>query len=127
MEELKKMGYEIYNFLEKSQPYIYTAGPSEFIYLISHAQLILTDSFHACVFSFIFNKPFVVYDRKGTQCSMNSRIETLLKKFDLERKYANSNLENDIWEHNYEKGYEQLELERTKVLDFLRKALNVDM
>lgn len=122
----QEYGYQIID-LQDEMCFAYESGPSEFIYLISHAQLILTDSFHACVFSFIFNKPFVVYDRNGTQCSMNSRIETLLKKFDLERKYANSNLENDIWEHNYEKGYEQLELERTKVLDFLRKALNVDM
>lgn len=100
-----------------------TAGPSEFLWLFDHADLILTDSFHACVFSFLFNKPFVVYDRNWNERNMNSRLETLLSKFSLERKYANSGIENDIWEHDYEEGYKQLEIEREKAIGFLKKAL----
>ena len=97
-------------------------GPSEFLYLFSHAELILTDSFHACVFSFIYEKPFVVFDRNWTKQSMNSRINTLLENFSLERKYINSGLENNIFEHDYTKGYEQLEIESKKAFDFLKKA-----
>lgn len=97
-------------------------GPSEFLYLFSHAELILTDSFHACVFSFIYEKPFVVFDRNWTKQSMNSRINTLLENFSLERKYIDSGLKNDIFEHDYSKGYEQLEIERKKAIDFLKKA-----
>ena len=114
----------IYEIMDSSNPVTNTAGPAEFLWLFDHADLILTDSFHACVFSFLFNKPFVVYDRNWNDCNMNSRLETLLKKFHLERKYANSGLENDIWEHNYEDGYKQLELERQKATDFLKKALD---
>lgn len=98
-------------------------GPSEFLWLFDHADLILTDSFHACVFSFLFNKPFFVYDRNWNGGNMNSRLETLLSKFHLERKYANSGLPNDIWEHDYTEGYSQLEIERKKAIDFLKKAL----
>lgn len=97
-------------------------GPSEFLYLFSHAELILTDSFHACVFSFIYNKPFVVFDRNWTKQSMNSRINTLLENFSLERKYIDSGVKNDIFEHDYSKGYERLEIERKKSIDFLKKA-----
>lgn len=99
------------------------AGPSEFLWFFDHADVILTDSFHACVFSFLFNKPFIVYDRNWNEGNMNSRLETLLKKFHLERKYANSGLNNDIWEHDYTNGYKQLEVERKKSIEFLRDAL----
>lgn len=85
--------------------------------------MILTDSFHACVFSFLFNKPFNVYDRNWKEGNMNSRLETFLSKFHLERKYANSRLENNIWEHEYSEGYAILEEERNNAIDFLKKAL----
>lgn len=100
-----------------------TAGPSEFLWLFDHADMVLTDSFHACVFSFLFNKPFIVYDRNWQEGNMNSRLETLLSKFHIERKYANSGLDNDIWEHDYSEGYQQLDIEREKAIDFLKKAL----
>ena len=53
---------------------------------------------------------------------MNSRLETLLKKFRLERKYAASGLENDLWEHDYSEGYRVLDRERERTMEFLRKA-----
>ena len=113
----------VYELLNPKDAVAGSAGPSEFIWLFDHADLILTDSFHACVFSFLFNKPFLVYDRNWTECSMNSRLDTLLKKFHLERKYASSGLGNNIWEHNYEEGYKQLEKERLKAITFLKNAL----
>ena len=64
-----------------------------------------------------------MYNRNWDDGNMNSRLETLLHKFHLERKYANSGLQNDIWEHDYEEGYKQLELEREKAMNFLKEAL----
>ncbi len=116
-------GREVYELLNPEDQVCRTAGPSEFLWLFDHADFILTDSFHACVFSFLFNKPFIVYERNWDGGNMNSRLETLLQKFHLERKYANSGLENDIWEHDYEEGYKQLEIEREKAKNFLKKAL----
>ena len=114
---------EVYELLNPNDKVAGTAGPSEFLWLFEHADLILTDSFHACVFSFLFNKPFIVYDRNWDGGNMNSRLETLLSKFHLERKYANSGIENDTWEHDYTEGYTQLEIERKTAIDFLKKAL----
>lgn len=116
---------KIYNLLDFEQPDIYVSGPSEFIYLIANANLVMTDSFHACVFSFLFKKPFLVYQRNGKENNMMSRMYTLLKKFRLERKYVDSGLSNDIFECNYEAGYQQLEQERKKVLTFLKKSMNI--
>ena len=65
----------------------------------------------------------MVYQRAGKKENMMSRMDTLLSKFHLERKYVNSGLENDIWEHDYTESYKQLEIERKKAIDFLKKAL----
>ncbi len=45
------------------------------------AKFVLTDSFHACVFSILFNKPFVVY---GNTTRGLSRFSSLLRLFKLE-------------------------------------------
>ena len=122
----KKYNCEVYNLMDMTQPEVYISGPSEFIYLISRAKLVLTDSFHACVFSFLFGKPFLVYAREGECNNMMSRMDTLLKKFGLERKYVDSGLPNDILECNYQHGYEMLALERQKVIDYLKKAMHIE-
>ena len=113
----------VYELLDPLDKVAGKAGPAEFLWLFDHADIILTDSFHACVFSFLFGKPFIVYDRNWNEGNMNSRLDTLLSKFSLERKYANSGRANDIWEHDYDEGYKQLEVEREKAMNFLRKAL----
>lgn len=45
------------------------------------AKYVVTDSFHGCVFSIIFNKPFIVY---GNEKRGMARFESLLKMFGLE-------------------------------------------
>jgi hypothetical protein len=45
------------------------------------AEFVITDSFHACVFSIIFNKPFVVY---GNKARGYARFQSLLSMFGLE-------------------------------------------
>lgn len=72
--------------LDKTNKKIYVSGPSEFIYLISKAKLVCTDSFHACVFSIIFEKPFIVFKREDSMENMFSRIETLLGMFGVDSK-----------------------------------------
>ena len=50
----------------------------EFLYLIAHAEKVITNSFHVCVFAVIFGKEFEVTERKGL--SMQSRFDTLFEK-----------------------------------------------
>lgn len=49
-----------YHLLNPDNSALSNIGPAEFLMLIKNASLIMTDSFHACVFSFIFNKPCVL-------------------------------------------------------------------
>ena len=51
------------------------------------AEFIITDSFHACVFSIIFNKPFIVYGNKERGLA---RFESLLRIFGLQERIATS-------------------------------------
>ena len=47
------------------------------------AEFVITDSFHACVFSIIFNKPFIVYGNKERGFA---RFKSLLNLFGLEER-----------------------------------------
>ena len=126
--ELKKYSeinnLKVYNLLEKTNKMIASAGPGEFIYLISHASLVMTDSFHACVFSFLFGKPFLVYNREDSEENMNSRLDTFLEKFDIKRKYVDSGIENSIFECDYSIGYKRLLDERKKMEKFIFDSLS---
>lgn len=116
---------KIHHLLDEQDELLCGASPSEFLWLIKNAKIVLTDSFHACVFSFIFDRPFLVYDRAGTDCNMMSRLNTLLKKFCLERKYVDSELENDIMECNYREGKKILVSEQKKVYEFLKQSMDI--
>lgn len=117
--------YEVLHLMNVDTPALYASGPGEFIYLLDHAELILTDSFHACVFAFLFGKPFLVYSREGHEADMMSRINTFLETFDLERKYVNSGIENELMECDYKTGYHILQAEQKKVIGFLKKSMNM--
>lgn len=100
-------------------------GPSEFLYLFHHAKLVFTDSFHACVFSIIYNRPFFVYERDENINSMNSRIENLLKIFEEEKRFIKTIQEykEDIFECNYEKTNQKFNDLKQKSIEFLKESL----
>lgn len=59
--------------------------PQKFLSLIKYADCIITDSFHACVFSLLYQRPFFAFERGGS-VEMSSRIRELLEMFScLER------------------------------------------
>ena len=55
-------------------------GPVEWLSLINHAELVLTNSFHGSVFSLLLHTPF----RVAISNNRGSRIVSLLKDVDLE-------------------------------------------
>ena len=101
-------------------------GVEEFLYLIHHAELICTDSFHACVFSFIFERPFVAFRRTGEADYMYSRLQNLIDTFKLKGREFNG---RSITEKNIKVDYTEakgiLKKEREKSLQFLKNALGV--
>lgn len=54
------------------------------------AEFVITDSFHACVFSIIFNKPFIVYGNKERGLA---RFNSLLSIFKLEERIVSTEKE----------------------------------
>ena len=121
-ELAKKYGYRVINILDENDPF-YNSGPSEFIYLEEHAELICTDSFHSCVFGIILNTPFIVFEREDKEEKMNSRIETLLAKFNLEERMYNGQLNESHLICDYSNTYKILKNERNKAEEFLKKSL----
>lgn len=115
--------FEIVNIMDKSSIY-YTSGPSEFIYIIRNASLVITDSFHGSVFSILFNIPFYVVDRKYGEINMNGRIETLLNKFDLKERYL-LNFSNLNYKCDFSKANSILDKEREQFNTFLFESFNI--
>lgn len=97
----RKNGFEIYELLNKEIPELYSAGPGEFISLISNANLICSDSFHCIAFSIIFEKPFIVYSRIGSEDYMTSRLDTLLNKFGFQKRWNTLLSEDQYLECDY--------------------------
>lgn len=118
-----KYDLKIYNLLDRDNQDLYAVSPTEFLYLIKNAKLIFTDSFHACVFSFLFDRPFLVYKRNGAENNMFSRIDGLLNTFLLTRKCAEDGINTDLFECNYSEGKEILVDKRIKAIEFLDKSM----
>lgn len=58
-------------------------GPAEFLWLVEHASLVCVDSFHGSVFSMLFHRPFIIYERQSDDADMSSRFDTLCRLFDM--------------------------------------------
>jgi len=112
----------IINPLDKNSKF-YNVGPSEFIYLEKNAFLVCTDSFHSCVFAILYHRPFVVFDREDNVKSMNSRLETLLSKFELGDRKFKKEISKELLQCNYDKTDVILEEERKKAENFLTGVL----
>lgn len=61
-------------------------SPCDFLSLIKNAKYVLTDSFHAICFSFIFKKQFFVFGRESKSV-MGARITDILNTLDLQSRY----------------------------------------
>lgn len=97
-------------------------SPEEMLYAIDNAELVVTDSFHGTVFSIIFSRPFAVFDRIDSQLKMNSRINNLLKMFNMLDRY-NVKLDQQVFDCDFSNVNEVLVVERNKVDLFIQSSL----
>jgi hypothetical protein len=115
---------EVKNLLDLKNQQLWVADPREFISLFSQAEAVFTDSFHACVFSIIFEKYFEVFNRNNNLASMNSRMDTLLSDLDLSNQWHSNNQNlNTETKINYESVNRKLEKRKDESLQFLSNAL----
>lgn len=115
---------KIINLADYKDPAYYTLAPDEFLDMINDASIFFTDSFHGAVFSILLEKPFVVFNRVSKGPSMNSRIDTLLSKFELsDRKFENIT-HSQLFDINFTHVPSILEHERNKSLTYLKQAFD---
>ena len=93
-----------------------------------NAEFVVTDSFHGCVMSIIFHKPFLVV---GNKARGMARIDSLLGMFELENRLVDGIDPDDdgegwLLEFDWEKVDSVLQEFRQTGLDFLKSALNMD-
>lgn len=120
----KENGFQVYELLNREIPDLYSAGPGEFISLINNASLICSDSFHCIVFSIIFSKPFIVYERKGSENYMTSRLNTLLNKFKFQHRWIHKLHEDEYLDCDFSFAKDKMKREQEKFLDFILNVLN---
>ena len=70
--------------------------PREFLYLIDHAELVLTDSFHGAVFSVLFGKKVFITERKDGKENMSCRLDTLCDLFHLKHIKVSCESEDEV-------------------------------
>ena len=97
-------------------------NPREFVSMIYNAEYVLTNSFHATVFSIIFKKNFTSCARGKS----SGRITELLSSLGLEERF---NLESNgciIAINSYDKVHQLLADMKTESMIYLENALNVE-
>lgn len=123
-ENLKVVHFEKKDSYDNVLYNAYTCNPFQFIKLIKNAEYIITTSFHATIFSIIYNKKFWIIPHKQTA----SRVTDLLKKFNISNRdvktleeFKKVNYRENI---DYTKINDILENERKKSINWLKKVTN---
>lgn len=96
-------------------------GPAEFLNLIHNAELVLTDSFHASVFSILYHKRFMTFKRPGID--MSSRMVSLAIIIGAKDKLDTDNNLDCSNGLNYVLVDQLIERERKQSIDFLKEVL----
>lgn len=101
------------------------ASPTEFVYLIQHASLVCTDSFHATAIAINSSVNFVEFLRfkEVDENSQNSRIYDILSHYGLGFKLFN--WDNDDWikDVDYSSVFQMLNQDRKDSWDYLINAI----
>lgn len=105
-----------------------SAGPVEFVHLLANARYVVANSFHALMFSLLFDKPariFVGLDKERDL--MAPRMVSFAERHGLEG-VVFSGLENHCdlpvgASHDYGRVWESVERDRKNSLDWLRASL----
>ena len=101
-----------------------STGPEEFLWLIDHADIVLTNSFHGTVFSILFKKNFISFHRPDS--SDIEKVEDILLSLGLSnRMYRNDGMIPSP-EIDYSAAYEKLEALRESSMNYLKDCLHVN-
>lgn len=98
------------------------AGPAEFLSLICHAELVLTNSYHGTLFSINLGVPFYTLRSSG---SKDNRIPSILSLLKLENRMVTSlnDISDGISNVDFEEAWKHREFYRNKSILYLKKAI----
>ena len=126
-EIAKKNKLKVINILDQKKFDHFIISPQEFIWLIHHAALVYTDSFHGTAFSINFGRAFIVCERiENKMCNMSSRIDTLLELFGLQSRLGtkdNGYCSESLFDIDYSDTVSIMERERKRSFEYLLQAL----
>ena len=116
---------QVLNVNDPTNPRLRGISPEEFIWLIHHANVVCTDSFHASVFSILYERNLRVFERISPQYgNMFGRLRDLLEPIDLiENVYGRGQKLNTVLN---EESKTFLSREREKSIQYLRKSLGIE-
>ena len=109
---------------------LYSISPPDFISLIKYADCIFTDSFHAAVFSGIYEREYFVFERAEAKNS-SSRIYSLLSLYETEEHFCDTEKKRtlsyllNIKKIDYSRKLEKLEEMKKKSVRFLEENIGV--
>lgn len=116
-ELCNKMNLHLINIMAEKK--YYALGPGEFLYLIKNSKLVITDSYHGTIFSYIFRVPFLNIKRKGTGVDMNSRFDTLYRKMSILPRFLEEIEESEIYKLNFCYINKNIEAEKEQINNFI--------
>lgn len=103
----------------------YDVGPAEFLNILRDARYVCTDSFHGSVFSILYHKNFMVFNRYSDESkhSKNSRIDTLCANLGLNDRRYGTDLTDKIQSPiDYEEVDRRVEKLREAAFEYLKNA-----
>jgi hypothetical protein len=92
MEIAREKGYKIYTIysgkLKYADKYFTLDGPETFVSLVKNAQFVISNSFHAAVFSVLYERSFAIVNRTE---AINTRMRDLLADLKLNDRLVDEN------------------------------------
>ena len=102
--------------------------PGQFIGLIKNAKYVFTDSFHATVFSFIYQKQYFVFNRDA-KGAMNSRIKNITDLFHSSERFCDRKGQESLQyilalkDIDYSQNFNEVKILREKSKNFVSENL----
>ena len=111
---------DFYNDFGDNSVNCYTDGPAEFLQRIKNAKYVITTSFHCIVFSLIYKKQFIAFDRGNNSI----KIPDILETFGIPERLAKGDDVKNIDEQiDFDDIENKINAFREQSMDYLRNAL----
>ena len=126
--DLKIVTFYLRNTSPQEADIAISAGPSEFVSLIDHAEIFFTDSFHGSIFATHMCTPFVGFKRFiGEKSGQNHRLTDLYAKMKITERFildaTDCHRITNLPPQNFESMHNSLRSEIQLSLDFLKESL----